>query len=238
MNATSLLRANREVLDRVFPEPVREPVLPSAAVRRVNGRYVRKVKPAIDCVAAASLLVVLAPVLASVVIAVYLKLGRPVLLRQERIGQHGRPFAMLKVRTMHPDRRFGRDRTGGAYSGPERRLTHKTIDDPRHTPLGRFLRRHSLDELPQLVNVVRGEMSLIGPRPELRAVADRHGLVSHPRHLLRPGLTGLWQISSSRHEAIRDGLALDEHYLATVGPLTDLRIAAATLRALRDNPGS
>lgn len=107
-------------------------------------------------------------------------------------GANGQTFEIYKFRSMMPDRRVG-DRF---YIGPERHKTHKSANDPRHTPFGRFLRSSSLDELPQLVNVIKGDMSLIGPRPKLVSVAARKGFLVHPRHLERPDITGLFQVSS------------------------------------------
>jgi lipopolysaccharide/colanic/teichoic acid biosynthesis glycosyltransferase len=153
--------------------------------------YQRYVKRGFDVVLGSIALVFTLPIMAAVAIALRVTLGPNVLFRQRRVGRHGHDFEMVKFRTMTPSRR----KAMGGYDGPERRKTHKTIDDPRHTNLGRLLRRTSLDELPQLVHVVRGEMSLVGPRPELSTVVDKHGLRDHPRHAVRPGLTGTWQIT-------------------------------------------
>ncbi len=115
------------------------------------------------------------------------------------------------------------------YRGPERRTRHKSCDDPRHTPYGRFLRATSLDELPQLFNVLRGQMSLVGPRPELVEVAEREGFVDHPRHLARPGLTGPFQVSPLRSaNRISAGLHLDVRYVADITLRRDLAILART----------
>ena len=197
------------------------------------GLYAWFIKPAIDRICAFLLLVALSPVLLVVLLAVRRTLGKPALYRQERVGRGGRVFVIYKVRTMRHDRR----RERGAYDGPERRQTHKSSDDPRHTPLGRWLRRSSIDELPQLWNVVRGDMSLIGPRPELVSVVARESLWLHPRHLVKPGITGLWQISPARGGEIRLGLDLDVAYVHHVGMRTDVRIALSTLSAVFRNPG-
>ena len=206
---------------------------PSGAVRPPSGVYPRFVKPAVERFIAAVLLLVLSPVLGAIFAAVWLQLGRPVVYAQQRVGRHGEVFVIYKVRTMRPDRR-GR---AAAYDGAERRNTHKSDRDPRHTPFGRWLRRSSLDELPQLWNVVKGEMSLIGPRPELVDVVAREGLWDHPRNYVRPGITGLWQISPARGGEIRLGLAYDLAYVSHIGWRTDARIAVATLSAVVTNPG-
>jgi len=98
---------------------------------------------------------------------------------------------IYKFRTMRPDRR----QAVLPYSGPDRRVCHETDNDPRHTPLGRFLRKYSLDELPQLWNVLVGDMSLVGPRPELVEVVERYESWQRERHRVKPGLTGLWQVT-------------------------------------------
>ena len=154
--------------------------------------YVRLWKPCLDRLAAVFLLLVTAPVLALVALVVRVRLGPGVIFRQQRVGRHGVSFDVLKFRTMLPDRR----RADVPISFPDRRCTHKSGADPRHTPVGRFLRRWSLDELPQLVNVARGQMSLIGPRPELASVVARYQPWQHERHDVKPGLTGLWQVTA------------------------------------------
>ena len=192
----------------------------------------RLIKPALDVVLAAALLVLLSPVMLAVAMAILCVLGRPVLFRQQRIGRGGCPFVMLKYRTMRRDRRL--------ESRPvteERRSYHKSDDDPRHTPLGRFLRRHSLDELPQLINVMRGEMSLVGPRPELAAVVMRYAGWEHERHGVRPGLTGLWQVSARGEGRMHEFTYLDVEYVRTVNPLVDLKILVKTGPALVQRRG-
>ena len=131
------------------------------ATGRPVGPYQRIVKPIIDIVGTAVLLVLLLPVVLAVALAVRAKLGKHVIYRQERMGRYGKPFVMYKFRTMHPDRR----RAQVPFEGIDRRVCHKRDDDPRHTPFGRSLRRSSLDELPQLWNVMKGNMSLVGPSP-------------------------------------------------------------------------
>src|SRR5947209_4902151 len=152
---------------------------------RLSG-YQRWAKPAIDVTVAAGLFLVLLPVLAAVALAVRVSLGRGVLFRQERIGLRGRPFTIYKFRTMASDRR-GQDLP---FVGQDRRRTHKHPNDPRHTALGRVLRKLSIDELPQLFNVLRGDMSLVGPRPELPNVVSRYEPWQHQRHVVKPAITG------------------------------------------------
>ncbi len=194
--------------------------------------YARWLKPAIDRVAALVLLILLSPIMVAVAVAVLVTLGRPLLYRQERVGRDGRPFTMLKFRSMQHDRR-GADEPDfdAGWDGTDRRLTHKTPEDPRHTRLGRFIRKFSLDELPQFINVLRGDLSLIGPRPELKSVVDeRYRDWQHARHAVRPGLTGLWQVTlrddtGQMHRHVH----VDLRYIRTLSPLVDLKIALLTI---------
>ena len=194
-----------------------------------RGPYLRGGKRIIDAVGAGALLVVLAPVLACVALAVRLTLGRGVLFRQARVGRLGQPFDVVKFRTMRHDRRAGEL---NPYVGTDRRNTHKTTDDPRHTGVGRFLRKWSLDELPQLLNVLRGDMSLVGPRPELVDVAHKHELIDHPRHLVRPGITGAWQISPLRTELLHENVEIDAEYVQQVTLWRDIKILVRTVFAV------
>jgi lipopolysaccharide/colanic/teichoic acid biosynthesis glycosyltransferase len=186
--------------------------------------YVRWVKPVIDRIAAAALLLLILPVLLTVAAAVRWSLGRGVLYRQERIGRGGQPFIVYKFRTMLPDRRAGHE----PWDGVERRRSHKTLTDPRHTRVGQFLRRWSLDELPQLLNVLRGEMSLVGPRPELPQIVQQYAPWEHARHVVRPGLTGFWQTTARTDGPMQDFTYLDLEYVRNVSFRTDVRLLLAT----------
>ena len=192
---------------------------------RSRGLYQRIVKPLIDIVGAGVLLVLLMPMLLVVALAVRAKLGKDVIYRQERAGRDGKPFVMYKFRTMHPDRR----RSQARFEGIDRRLCHKRDDDPRHTPFGRFLRRSSFDELPQLFNVLKGSMSLVGPRPELPQVVARYQPWQHQRHQVKPGLTGFWQVSDRAGGLAYEGVDLDIRYLEELSLLTDLRVLLRTV---------
>jgi len=197
---------------------------------RVVGRYERFAKPLIDRLAAVALCTALAPVMLAVGIAVAVKLGSPVLLRQPRVGKGGREFRVYKFRTMTPDRRTGADAVG-EWGGEDRRVRHKSADDPRLVPLGRFLRSWSLDELPQLFNVVRGEMSLVGPRPEMVAIVGRYEDWQHQRHLVKPGMTGLWQISERGNGLMHERTDVDLEYVQRVSLRQDLKILLFTIPA-------
>jgi lipopolysaccharide/colanic/teichoic acid biosynthesis glycosyltransferase len=199
-------------------EPMRLP-----EVVRPDGAYVRTVKPAFDfCAAAVGVLLAAAPMM---IIAglVALTMGRPVLFRQQRIGLDGEPFEVLKFRTMRPDRRGQR-----LDVIHDRRRTHKSDADPRHTKVGRFLRRHGLDELPQLFNVLRGEMSMVGPRPELESVVAGYPEALHQRHQVKPGLTGLWQVWGRGSGPMHENGQWDLAYIEQISLRTDMRILTRT----------
>jgi lipopolysaccharide/colanic/teichoic acid biosynthesis glycosyltransferase len=206
---------------------------PDATVVRAVGVYDRFLKRCIDVVGSLFCLVVLLPVIAGTALAVRLVLGSNVFFCQERVGRNGRPFRMIKFRSMQQDRRADR----ADFDGSDRRQTHKSLDDPRHTPVGRFIRKWSLDELPQLFNVVKGEMSLVGPRPELLRVAQAHNLIDHPRHLVRPGITGLWQVSRERSSLLHENAHVDAEYVSHITFLGDVKILLRTVGAVRKARG-
>jgi lipopolysaccharide/colanic/teichoic acid biosynthesis glycosyltransferase len=165
---------------------------------------------------------VLVPVLLLIAVMVRVELGPGVLYHQARVGRNGRTFVMFKFRTMqHRDDQQSEDEGDDA--------THKSEQHPRLTNFGRTLRRLSLDELPQLWNVIRGQMSLVGPRPELSEKVDAHGLRSHLRHVVRPGLTGEWQITH-RSSGIHLIHCFDEdmNYVRRINLWRDLCIMART----------
>ncbi len=194
----------------------------------------RLVKPTFDRALAVAALAVAAVPMAVIATVIVGTIGRPVLFRQRRIGVDGEPFEVLKFRTMRPDRRAQR-----LDVIRERRRTHKSDSDPRHTTVGRFLRRYSLDELPQLFNVLRGEMSMVGPRPELDAIVEQYPTALHQRHFVKPGLTGLWQVSARGTGPMHENGQWDLAYIGRVSLRTDLQILAKTPRAMvGENAGS
>jgi lipopolysaccharide/colanic/teichoic acid biosynthesis glycosyltransferase len=158
-------------------------------------------------------------------LAVRVRMGKGVIYRQQRVGRGGSPFTMYKFRSMHPDRR----KAQVPFDGVDRRVCHKRDDDPRHTSLGRFLRKTRLDELPQLWNVLMGQMSLVGPRPELIHVVDRYEPWQHERHRVKPGLTGFWQVSDRANGLALEAVDLDIDYLHHVSFLTDTKVLLRTL---------
>jgi lipopolysaccharide/colanic/teichoic acid biosynthesis glycosyltransferase len=167
------------------------------------------------------------PVVILVIVLVLSDVGRPVFLRQARVGRGGKVFRVWKFRTMHPDRRNG----GADYVGFERRFNHKSKDDPRLTRIGKFLRKWSLDELPQLWNVVSGQMSIVGPRPEMVQIVEHYQPWQHARHLVKPGITGLWQVSARGEVPMHEATHIDVDYIENLSFVTDLRILLKTIPA-------
>ena len=188
------------------------------------GLYVRRLKPMVDWLVAGMLLVVLAPLMAVIALILMATLGRPILFRQKRVGKDGVPFVLWKFRTMRPDRRV-RD----IAPAVDRRVCHKSRNDPRHTRFGRALRCTRMDELPQLLNVLVGDMSLVGPRPELTEIVAQYEPWQHDRHLVRPGLTGLWQVSVVDDTGLmHEHTDIDLEYIRGMDLRTDLRILLRT----------
>ncbi len=140
----------------------------------------------------------------------------PAFFRQTRIGKNGRSFEMLKFRTMHVD-------------APKYSVSPRTSDDPRLTRVGRFLRRTSVDELPQLINVLRGEMSIVGPRPEMPFIVEHYDSLVRQRLNVKPGMTGLWQISHAREEDIHENVDFDLYYVENASITMDLVIVILTV---------
>lgn len=203
--------------------------------RRGGLLYRKGGKRVLDLCLAAGVILIFSPILLSVWLSLRVTLGSGVLLRQERVGKDGSPFTLLKFRTMDNCRRKGSWLPSGRV---DRRLTHKSARDPRHTRLGRVFRKFSFDELPQLFNVLAGDMSLVGPRPELHAQASED-FRSHVRHDVRPGLTGPFQVSDLRGTGdLSSGLALDERYVQTLSFKHDLELLRGTLAPLVNGSGS
>ena len=188
----------------------------------------------IDAGCAGLLLVLLSPLLVLIAVAVRLEAKGPVIFRQVRVGLHGRTFVMYKFSTMVPDRR----KAQRPFNGPDRRVHHKTVNDPRITRVGRFLRRTSLDELPQLVNVLRGEMSLVGPRPELPHIVTRYAPWQHRRHLVKPGITGWWQVEGRGVQPMYEHTDLDLYYVANQSFSLDTAILLRTIVVLLVRKGA
>ena len=223
---------------------------PSAVIeaerRRTPPRTVRNViKRALDVVGSTILLLTLAPIFAIVSAAVKLTSKGPVFFPQERVGADGRPFRMVKFRTMHANadpsihQRYVEDfiRTSSATRTGEQ--IFKIVNDPRVTPVGHFLRRSSLDELPQFWNVLKGEMSLVGPRPPLPYEVAKYKSW-HKRRLLeaKPGITGAWQVNGRSRTTFEEMVRLDLRYARSHSVWTDLKIIMATPKAMISGKGA
>jgi lipopolysaccharide/colanic/teichoic acid biosynthesis glycosyltransferase len=189
-------------------------------------------------------LIALSPLLALVAILIRLDSSGPVLFRQIRVGRHGRPFAMWKFRTMVPDAtddlhrelvlsllRDAATAEVGSETDSARRV-HKLANDPRVTRVGRWLRRTSLDELPQLFNVLRGEMSLVGPRPPVLYEYEAYHAWQRERLQVPQGMTGLWQVSGRNRLSYRRMHELDIEYVRNWSLWLDVKILARTPRAV------
>ncbi len=195
---------------------------------------------ALDLFLALLALALALPLLLLVAAAVRLDSPGPVLFRQERLGRGGRPFRLLKFRTMRPGAEMELPLL--LQDDPARRLSWeqfgKLWQDPRLTRSGRFLRRFSLDELPQLVNVLRGEMSLVGPRPILPSQREAYGPAFEAYRRVRPGLTGLWQVQGRNLTSFAERARLDALYLERRSLRGDLIILLRTLPCVLRGEGA
>jgi lipopolysaccharide/colanic/teichoic acid biosynthesis glycosyltransferase len=203
----------------------------------MSGFYPRLAKPVIDSVLAVILLVVLSPLLLLIALAVRLTSKGPVFFVQDRIGLNEHVFRMLKFRTMRlaVDSGIGREAADLELSG----TLLKKQDDPRVTRVGRVLRLYSLDELPQLLNVLRGDMSLVGPRPLIPFMFSGRPTERRIRCQLRPGLTGRWQVEArDACNSLQDMWAFDVEYLQSVSLKEDLNLIVRTIPIVLTGKGA
>jgi lipopolysaccharide/colanic/teichoic acid biosynthesis glycosyltransferase len=203
-------------------------------------------KRTLDLAGSLSLLTLLSPVLLLVAAAVKLTSKGPILFRQERVGLGMKPFTMLKFRSMRTNAGHGVHQAyvtqfinGGAAAAAAAPGVFKLTNDDRITPIGRFIRKTSLDELPQLLNVVRGDMSLVGPRPPIKYEVDQYK-GWHRRRMLdaKPGLTGLWQVTGRSRTTFDEMVRLDLRYARISSLWTDLKILLLTPRAVIAGKGA
>jgi len=217
------------VAEYAQPDRLQErPKLRAVPEPRPVGKYEKFAKPVLDRAAGVLLSAVTLPILAVVVPLIWITMGFPAIFKQRRIGLQGEEFTVYKLRTMRHDRRL---RAVG-FDGIDRRMNHKSAEDPRHTDLGRLLRKWSIDEIPQLWNVALGDMSLIGPRPELPQLVARYEEWQHQRHETKPGMTGLWQVTARGEIPMHEATDLDVEYVRTMSFLGDLRIVMMTIPAM------
>jgi exopolysaccharide production protein ExoY len=219
-----------------WPDGIRSPArAPDAPATGVD-----PLKRSTDILLATLAVIALAPLFLGLFLLIKTRMPGPVFFGHERIGQGGRRFRCLKLRTMHVDgdALLRRHLASDAQARREWAETRKLRCDPRITPLGHVLRRLSLDELPQFLNVIAGDMSLVGPRPVVADELDRYG--SSLRHYtrVRPGVTGLWQVSGRNEISYARRVALDRYYACRRSHLLDIVILAKTLPAVLASRGA
>ncbi len=232
------------------PERPSNPMLyPDLEKRQKANRAGRAMKRMVDILGSLALLALLSPVFFMIAAAIKLTLRGPILFRQKRIGEHGTPFTFLKFRSMYVNNDSSEHKEyvrklieGKADKKPANGNgagVFKLTNDPRITPVGRFLRRSSLDELPQLLNVLHGEMSLVGPRPPVPYEVEAYA-TWHRRRLLeaKPGITGLWQVYGRSRVEFDDMVRLDLRYARDCSPLLDLKILLQTPKAVIGGDGA
>ena len=236
--------------DSQDPERPSNPTFyPDLEKRQKSNRLGRATKRLIDVLGSLSLLAMLSPLFLIIAAAIKLTSRGPVLFQQKRIGEHGTPFTFLKFRSMYmnndssehkeyvrqliagqAEKKSANGNGGGVF---------KLTNDPRITPVGRILRRSSLDELPQLINVLRGEMSLVGPRPPVPYEVEAYA-TWHRRRLLeaKPGITGLWQVYGRSRVGFDDMVRLDLRYARNCSPWLDMKILLQTPKAVIGGDGA
>jgi exopolysaccharide biosynthesis polyprenyl glycosylphosphotransferase len=235
--------------DDTTQRPSNPTLYPDLSEREKATRPLSAAKRAMDILGSALLLVVAAPVFLLIALAIKLSSPGPVLFRQRRIGQYGKPFTFLKFRSMYVDNDADVHRkyvtqliAGQAQRNPSNGNgdgVYKLTNDARITRVGSFLRRSSLDELPQFLNVLKGEMSLVGPRPPIPYELAAYQ-IWHRRRVLevKPGITGLWQVNGRSRIKFDDMVRLDLRYAETWSPWLDIEILLRTPRAVLEGQGA
>lgn len=229
------------IVARFFPDADGSRILSRVHLERFEGRYVVTLfrqqlllqllgKRLLDAATSAGLLVVLSPLLVAVAIAIKATSPGPVLFVQRRVGMNKRTFNLYKFRSMYVDAEQRRQELASLneMDGP----VFKIRNDPRVTPVGRFIRMTSIDELPQLINVLTGQMSLVGPRPPLPEEVDRYEWLYRRRLSIKPGITCFWQISGRNHVSFKQWMELDQRYIDNWSLWLDIKILARTIPAV------
>ncbi|MFT4184964.1 MAG: sugar transferase [Rhizobium sp.] len=198
------------------------------------------IKRCVDVILAGGALIILSPMIMMVMAILLLTQGRPIFVAHRRIGKHGVLFPCLKFRTMvtNGEDVLARHLKANPELRAEWNATRKLKDDPRITPFGRLLRKNSVDEIPQLLNVLRGEMSLVGPRPIVSSEAELYGVYFTDYMKVRPGLTGLWQVSGRSDTSYGTRVELDTRYVAERSFWGDVMIMVRTIPAVLSSRGS
>lgn len=192
-------------------------------------------KRTLDIALSLAALVVLSPLLLAIAIAIKIDSRGPVLFKQQRLGRGQKPFTMLKFRSMETDASdaFHRDAVKRTAESKRREIgTFKSLADPRVTRVGRFIRAWNLDELPNLLNILRGEMSIVGPRPALDYELPYYKDWYFRRFSVRPGLTGLWQVKRADAEDFDEMIRMDVEYVERAGLWLDLKLIALTIPSI------
>ena len=222
---------------------------PDLRQREDSKRLPRLMKRVMDVAGSVLALIVLSPIFLAICLAIKLTSEGPALFRQKRVGQYGNTFTLLKFRTMEVSNNPGIHRdyvkrfiSGQVHAGITTRgrdVIYKITEDTRVTPVGRFLRKTSLDEFPQLINVLKGEMSLVGPRPPIPYELDEYDLWHRRRFVeAKPGITGLWQVHGRSRTSFDDMVRLDLRYAKTWSLWLDIKILLQTPRAVLSGDGA
>ncbi len=190
--------------------------------KRLSTFYAKHGKYLLDFVAAFLLILIFSPLMILIAILIKLSSRGPIFFSHKRVGFKNKLFVILKFRSLHID-------TPSYSEKPD------SNDDIRITSIGKWIRKTSLDELPQLFNVLKGDMSLVGPRPEMPFLAEKYEEWENQRHLVRPGMTGLWQLSPRRRGSIRDGISVDLDYIENLSLWNDFKILLRTFRVFWDD---
>ena len=236
------VRSSPATTDILMSEAPTLQVIEESAWREEGRQAYLLAKRTLDILAASAVLLLVLPVLVLIALAIRLDSPGPVLFRQPRVGWKARTFTMFKFRTMRPEHRVG----DASIAHPHRGTSLKSSANPRITRLGRFLRRSSLDELPQLLNVLRGEMSLVGPRPEQVEMLAFYSPEHYRRHQAVPGLTGWWQVNGRCRRPdgalpemdLAQKLADDEEYIRRRSFWFDLGILLRTIPVVLGQRGA
>ena len=209
------------------------------ATRPSNGALHEGIKRAVDISGALLIAAVFSPLIIPVILTLW-RQGGPIIYKHRRVGRGGRVFECLKFRTMVPNADQVLRELLEAHPELKREWVrdHKLRNDPRVTPIGRFLRRTSLDELPQLWNVLRGEMSLVGPRPIVREELLRYGRNVRDYLAVNPGITGLWQVMGRNDTDYRRRVVLDTYYVRNQNVILDLYILFKTTLVVLGRTGA
>ncbi len=221
---------------------------PDLLTKRQASTSLRMIKRCIDVLGSSLALIVLSPVFAAIAIAIKLTSKGPILFKQNRVGQYGKHFSFLKFRSMYFQndakihKEYVRRLISGQHSGKNEEnsgTVYKMKNDPRITPVGRFLRKTSLDELPQFFNVLRGHMSLVGPRPPIPYEVEVYEIWHRRRFLeAKPGITGLWQVEGRSRTKFDEMVRLDLRYAKTWSPWLDIKILLRTPAAVFKGNGA